>query len=114
MTTTDVPCNCLCIDPGRYGPDPVPPTYEPFEDCALHGIGAPHTAFPTAGRTLHQCPNTPRCEHPALIHDVSGDDEDPVPICGAFGCPCGKTPEQQATEQASVDLLAGMVADVPR
>jgi hypothetical protein len=40
------PCTCLCVDPGRGWPDPVPAAYEPFEDCALHGIGAPHSAFP--------------------------------------------------------------------
>lgn len=45
----DAPCNCPCVDPGRHGPDPVPPVYEPSEECLLHGFGAPHTAFPGVG-----------------------------------------------------------------
>ncbi|ANN16219.1 hypothetical protein SD37_11585 [Amycolatopsis orientalis] len=37
-----------------------------------------------------RCPNTPPCEHPAMIHDVSGDPEDPKPMCCADGCACGQ------------------------
>lgn len=36
------------------------------------------------------CPNTPQCPHPGLLHDVSGDYEDPRPTCCADGCDCGK------------------------
>lgn len=35
------------------------------------------------------CPNTPRCEHPGLIHDI-WDYDDPRPMCCADGCDCGK------------------------
>lgn len=40
------------------------------------------------------CPNQPKCEHPSWIHDVSGDPEDPKPMCCADGCTCGQ-PEQR-------------------
>lgn len=30
------------------------------------------------------------CEHPATAHDVSGDPEDPRPICCVDGCHCGR------------------------
>lgn len=34
------------------------------------------------------CPNTPRCEHPAWVHDIDTY-EDPRPICCVDDCPCG-------------------------
>lgn len=37
-----------------------------------------------------QCPHHPPCEHPAMAHDVSGDPEDPAPMCCAEGCQCGQ------------------------
>lgn len=41
------------------------------------------------------CPNEPRCPHMVWVHDVSGDEEDPRPICCADGCRCGQ-PDAQA------------------
>lgn len=38
-----------------------------------------------------RCPNTPPCDHPAMIHDISGDPEDPRPMCCIDGCTCGGT-----------------------
>lgn len=35
------------------------------------------------------CPNTPRCPHPALLHDIQ-DLEDPSPTCCFEGCRCGQ------------------------
>lgn len=35
------------------------------------------------------CPNTPRCEHPAMVHDIDTY-EDPRPMCCAEGCTCGQ------------------------
>lgn len=60
---------------------------------------ADQTPSPTPRTTagLAGCPNTPPCEHPAMIHDVSGDPEDPKPMCCADGCSCGQpTPELAA------------------
>lgn len=34
------------------------------------------------------CPNTPRCPHGAILHDVY-DADDPTPACCVDGCPCG-------------------------
>jgi len=76
-------------------------TREPYTDgdelppacCALPDdedqAPAEQTATP-APAPWGRCPNTPPCEHPSLIHDVSGDPEDPKPMCCADGCRCGQ------------------------
>jgi hypothetical protein len=54
------------------------------------------------GRTLPGvpgCPNQPPCEHPAMIHDVSGDPEDPLPCCCSPGCDCGVAAARAAEER---------------
>lgn len=56
------------------------------------------------------CPNTPRCEHPSLIHDVSGDPEDPKPMCCADGCRCGQ-PEDGPDEAQETRAAAGWPAE---
>jgi hypothetical protein len=47
------------------------------------------------------CPNTPRCPHPGLIHDID-DYDDPKPMCCVEGCGCG----QNATAGDAVDGAA--------
>lgn len=37
-----------------------------------------------------ECPNSPRCEHPAYVHDIDTYEE-PRPICCADGCSCGRS-----------------------
>lgn len=37
------------------------------------------------------CPNLPGCEHPGFGHDIE-DHDDPIPLCVADGCPCGRAP----------------------
>src|ERR1700749_1267530 len=36
------------------------------------------------------CPNLPPCEHPGMVHEWSGDYEDPRYMCCVDECPCGK------------------------
>ncbi|CRK59033.1 hypothetical protein [Alloactinosynnema sp. L-07] len=44
------------------------------------------------------CPNIPRCEHPAMAHDVA-DYADPRPMCCVDGCPCGKHAAPSTSQQ---------------
>lgn len=74
-------CTCPCVDPGSGWPDPQPPTYEPSEDCVLHGFGAPQSAFsdhPT-GCTCTWCVPTP--EQSAEVAEMLRQDQ---PEGGAF------------------------------
>lgn len=61
---------------------------------------ADRTPSPIPRTTAGQagCPNTPPCGHPAMIHDVSGDAEDPKPMCCADGCSCGQPAPELAAE----------------
>lgn len=40
-------------------------------------------------RSWWLCPNTPRCPHGALLHDIE-DYDDPSPRCCIEGCDCGR------------------------
>ncbi|HEX3781715.1 MAG TPA: hypothetical protein VHX38_18790 [Pseudonocardiaceae bacterium] len=51
---------------------------------------APAGARPVDVAGLTDCPNTPPCEHPALVHD-NDELNQPRPICWAVGCTCGRT-----------------------
>ena len=73
---------------------------------------------PRPAALVADCPNTPRCEHPAMIHDVSGDPEDPKPMCCAAGCTCGQPPSLLSMQQLSkptreqVEELRDAIANV--
>jgi hypothetical protein len=44
------------------------------------------------------CPNN-RCEHSSVAHDVSGDPEDPRPMCTMDGCTCGRVSDYKEDDR---------------
>jgi hypothetical protein len=91
----------LLLDCGPVVPLWTPPSVGAEADAAATAVAAGHTAPPP-----WNCPNTPPCEHPSLVHDVSGDPEDPKPMCCADGCRCGQ-PDPGPDEVAELHAAAG-------
>lgn len=77
---------------------PVIPLWTPGGSADAEGKTAP---YPWC------CPNQPPCEHPSLIHDVSGDPEDPKPMCCADGCDCGQPATAETATTPAPETGAG-------
>lgn len=73
-----------------------------FDRTAAHSEHAAEQAeaappVPQAETTAFRswlCPNN-RCEHSSVAHDVSGDPEDPRPMCTMDGCACGRVSDDK-------------------
>ena len=91
------------LEPYEYGGE-LPPGCCALPDDEDQAPAEPPVA-PAPSPWL-RCPNTPPCEHPSPIHDVSGDPEDPKPMCCADGCRCGQPddgPNQAQETRAAAD-----------
>jgi hypothetical protein len=60
------------------------------------------------------CPNYPACEHGPASHAVEND-QDPLPLCTAPGCGCGRPPVgyRRSIDQRVFDRAAVVPAGVP-
>jgi hypothetical protein len=113
----ELPPGCCALpddepaDDGRCSKCAAPRTaFDPFGDglCKQH-LAEAYPASAATPTPWGRCPNNPPCEHPSFIHDVSGDPEDPKPMCCADGCRCGRPdpgPDEAQETRAAADWPA--------